>query len=405
MYRGLIAVPRESGAFVCAAGMIRRPVEKLAMSNQTRIRGLVLACTIAVAAAGCASPYRFVPFAPRVTPALGEMDGGHALVRVFYATDRRDTGAAAPALRFGVERTSELKLGAGEVSIPSDHGRGRLESPGVLAPQDPSRFLLLTALSEPMNPDRTFWPRVRDAVALSRERAVFVFVHGYFSSFEDAARRTAQIAHDCHFDGVPLVYSWSSQQGFWGYLADRENVEWTERYLATFLEELVTNSGARRINLMAHSLGTQALVGAIRIFNSERPRGGGEPFAEIVLAASDMDAEIFARDYARDLVRSAQRVTIYGSSNDWALRGSERVNGYKRIGQLWPSRLEEDLRLYGRVEFVDATAVDKGPFGHFYYGASPRVLADLEGVFNDEPAKNRDLRSENNHWVFAAEPK
>lgn len=377
------------------------------MNPRRRIRPWSLTCAtlLVVLAAGCGSPYRFEPFAPRVTPALGEMREGHALVRLFYATDRRETGAADPALRYGVERTKDLKLGTGEVSIPREHGRGRLEAPGLLEKSDPDEHVLLVSLSEPLPPGEAYWPRLRDAVALSKDHAVFVFVHGFFTTFEDAARRTALIAHDAELDGVPIVYSWSSQQWFWGYLADRANVEWTEPYLAEFIQDLAEKSGARRIHLMAHSMGTQALVRAIRHVARERERDGREPFAEIVLAASDMDAEIFARDYARDLVRSAQRVTIYASGNDWALLGSEKVNGYKRLGQLWPSQLEEDLKLFGRVDVIDATAVDKGAYGHIYYSECPRVLDDLKGIFAGRPAASRDLGRENSHFTIDLEPR
>ena len=42
-----------------------------------------------------------------------------------------------------------------------------------------------------------------------------VFVHGYNTAFDYAVYRTAQIAYDLKFDGVPFLFSWpfSRQNG------------------------------------------------------------------------------------------------------------------------------------------------------------------------------------------------
>ena len=44
-------------------------------------------------------------------------------------------------------------------------------------------------------------------------KQVFVFVHGFNVSFENALRRTAQIAYDLNFDGAPFLFSWPSGDG------------------------------------------------------------------------------------------------------------------------------------------------------------------------------------------------
>lgn len=354
---------------------------------------------------GCASPYTFEPFAPRVGPALGELRDGQAAIKLFYATDRRLTNAGNPALRFGIERTRDLKLGRGEVTIPPTHGRGRLESAGWLEAPSPLRHVMLFELHPPDAPDAEFWNALHQAVEKSPRREVLVFVHGFFSDFAGAARRTAQIAHDAAFDGPAIVYSWSSQAYLWGYLSDTSNVEWTEPYLIRFLETLVRESGARRVHLMAHSMGTRAIARAVRDIVRGRGRGErrGPEFDQIILAASDFDAEIFARDYAPPLTRAANRVTIYVSNNDWALLGAQRLHGYKRLGQYWPSEEQElDGASLEKIDLIDVTAHDKGMFGHIYYGESPRVLDDLHGIFAGKSAAERRLRHDGEHYVLDA---
>jgi esterase/lipase superfamily enzyme len=262
---------------------------------------------------------------------------------------------------------------------------------------------MLFELHPPDAPDAEFWHNLHQAVERSPRREVLVFVHGFFSDFAGAARRTAQIAHDTAFEGPAIVYSWSSQAYLWSYLSDTANVEWTEPYLIRFLETLIREAGAEHIHLLAHSLGTRAVARAVR--DIVRGRGRAErsrpEFDQIVLAASDFDAEIFARDYAPPLTSAANRVTIYVSNNDWALLGSERLHGYKRLGQFWPT--DQD-HLAGasleKIDLVDVTAHDKGMFGHIYYGESPRVLDDLHGIFAGERAAERKLRLDGEHYVL-----
>ncbi|MEP0846632.1 MAG: alpha/beta hydrolase [Phycisphaerae bacterium] len=363
---------------------------------------LVVWLLLCAAAAGCAHPYPFVACGPQVRPALGELRDGYAAVRIFYATDRRPTGAVTPELVFGVERTNRLRLGRGEVSIPAGHGKGRQEAPPFLTRARPQEQVMLTSLSLPAAASEPFWSEVRAAVERSERRELLVYIHGYFTTFEGACLDAAQIAHDVELDGPALAYSWTSQAYFWGYLSDTVNVEWTQPYLVRFLESVVERSGARHVFVLAHSMGTRALTRAVREVVRDRALRDEPEFDQVVLAAADDDAELFARDYAPYLARAARRVTIYISRQDWALLGSEKLHGYKRLGQYWPEEMSAADQ--ARIEVVDVSAEDKGWYGHIYYRASPRVLDDLRGIFDGRDAPSRGLRSAGGHFVMDVAP-
>ncbi|MFO7906356.1 MAG: alpha/beta hydrolase [Pirellulaceae bacterium] len=145
-------------------------------------------------------------------------------------------------------------------------------------------------------------------------------------TFEGAARRTAQIAHDVQFEGAPIFFSWPSQGGLLKYTVDANNVEWAVPHLRQFLVDVTRRSGATAVNLVAHSMGNRALTSALRELELQL---GAESalFNQIILAAPDVDAEIFRRDLAPALVRSARHVTLYASSNDQALATSKKVHG------------------------------------------------------------------------------
>jgi type VI secretion system ImpA family protein len=141
------------------------------------------------------------------------------VVRVFYATDRREVSSSEGDVEYSVGRSLSGQIHYGEchVSIPTSHKLGRLESPSFLKLEfrkDPNKHIVL-AKTDSIEV-RPFFERVSASVAKSRARDAFVFIHGYNVSFEDAARRTGQIAFDLQFVGAPIFYSWPSH----GKLAD-----------------------------------------------------------------------------------------------------------------------------------------------------------------------------------------
>lgn len=382
-----------------------------------RARHTLLLISLGLAAApGCLPAYSYEAWPPRVHEATGVMAGDHAIIRLLYATDRGVTGRHAPDVFFGNDRTRSVRYGQCDVTIPPGHGRGRSEEP-IFVPANVSRHLLLTDI-KPSESQAAFIAALRARVARSAKKEIFVFVHGYAVTFKEAARRTAQLVHDIDLDAVPIVYSWPAQGSLLSYLVDTGNAEWSALYLSQFLDLLVRESGAARIHLMAHSMGTQVLTRAIKEFAAEHPsRGleaadkrGGEmrrgdraqengqtqhppgddpPFDQIILAAADMDAEIFERDYLRHLLRCSRRLTLYVSGADWALGGSRTLHRYSRLGQIGaPNTDLDDLR---KVDMIDATDCDRGLIGHVYYAECPTILSDLRRVLNGETAAARGL--------------
>ena len=361
---------------------------------------LPIVCLVSMGPVGC-SVYPRVPCPPRVTPALGEARDGYGVVNLLFATDRRVTGAAKPALMFGVERARSVAYGRCGVSIPEAHRLGGMESAG-LSGRDPKRGVLLLSAEiidqcQGEEPPTAFVKELRERVALSPRKEIFVFVHGYAATFDEAARVTAQLAHDVHFDGVPILYSWPTQGLYLSYLVDSANAEWTVPYFVDFLETLVRDAGAERIHLMAHSMGTRVLARGLRDYVVRNGSSPGRPnddpafasasrpaFDQVILAAADIDAEIFERDFVPSLLQAARRSTIYMSSKDVALGLSLRLNGYFRLGQ---SDLPHvDLAAFKRIDVVDVTAFDRDFLGHFYHNRCPRVLQDLAAVLQTDAA-------------------
>jgi esterase/lipase superfamily enzyme len=299
------------------------------------------------------------------------------VVRVFFATDRKPNKTGTLTFGTGRSDNGELSLGECQVSIPKSHKLGKLESPSLLRLEfspDPQKHIVL-ASSEPLD-QSTFYGNIAQSVQTSSAKDALVFIHGYNVTFEDAARRTAQIAFDLSFLGAALLYSWPSQGKLASYIHDETNVEWTTPHLIKFLKALADQSGAERIHIIAHSMGNRAVCNALRGLKSEllpRPI----PLIHLVLAAADLDADTF-RDMAKDLQASAEQITLYQSSNDKALLASKELHGNPRAG--------EPVLIVPGMDAIDASAIDTDFLGHGYFSDTWPLLSDISYILRDNKA-------------------
>lgn len=317
---------------------------------------------------------------PRKNAAKEESPGqAYGVVRVWFGTDRNDTGSNVPRERFGDDRGETISYGTVEVSIPPGHVKGELESPLVLREQleTPEKHVVLLRVKVEDAPG--YWAGLRQRLA-DGKRNILVFVHGYNTSFEEAARRTAQIAWDVEFSGVPMFYSWPSRGSVAKYPHDETNVEWAQSNLRVFLRDIALNLEADGVYLIAHSMGNRALTRAFIDLGRELPADKLALFREVVLTAPDIDADVFRRDIAPQLVAIGTSVTLYASSKDRALKASRAVHGKPRAGDSGG-----DLVVVRGMETVDASDIDTSVIGlgHAYVAESRPVLEDLFLLITD----------------------
>lgn len=342
---------------------------------------------------------------------------GHWVAKVFFALgllatlglgaigvndcNRQSGGPVDIEELYGNERGRNLYLGTCTVTIPREHELGRLEGPSILRFEvryDPKKHVTLESVDPSSQGE--FFESLRDRVRRSERKEAFVFIHGFNTTFAEAARRTAQLAYDLEFDGVPIFFSWPSRGHFLEYTIDESNVEWACADLERFLHDLAIDSGAETIHLIAHSMGNRALVGALRSLAVSHPQDTAR-FEQVVLAAPDIDAQVFQRDLVPALTKHARRVTLYASSKDEALAASKRVHGYARAGESG-----ENLVVVPGLDTIDVSAVDTSLIGHSYYGDNKGLLFDLFSLVNQRLAPPRRVllrRAERNgvpYWIF-----
>lgn len=325
---------------------------------------------------------------------------GYDVVEVFYATHRKPTGAAEPASFFGGDR-GPLAFGKAYVSVPRDRPAGSLPKPSLWRAEfrpDPNKHIVLTSV-KPLASRDAFFGEVSGRVGRSGRKEVFVFVHGFNTSFEAGTERTAQLAADLSIDGAPILYSWPSKASILAYGADEQEAEVASQIgdLADFLDDVAKRTGAGRVHLIAHSMGNRFLIRALNTL-AERPAPSRPQFEEVVLAAPDVGVDDFTRHWPQ-IRAMGKRFTLYASKRDKALQVSGQIHKMPRIGDARKVVVTDGLQT------VETTAASAGLLGHTDFAGS--ALDDFRGLiwYSLTPDKRCVLQTDQvggqTFWVFA----
>jgi len=312
----------------------------------------------------------------------------------YYATNRKPGPSVNGLTPYGADRDAvDLHFGRAEVSIPTNRKPGELSLPLNLIlfelPADPSKDFIIKSVA-PLD-SNTAIAEMRGRLGQTSRKSVLLFVHGFNVSFNDAALRTAQLAHDLNFPGLPAFFSWPSAGRTSGYPRDEEMSKLSLDAFDQFMDQIAT-LGASDIYIVAHSMGNRVVTEAlVRRVANHKPMPAN--LKGLLLAAPDINADIFREQIAPGLAALAGTSrTIYASNSDVALKASSVLHDFPRVGLTQPHVLT-----YAGFETVDAT--DVAPvlrgYGHSYVTDSPRVIRDMQAlIFLTRNAQARGLSRE-----------
>ena len=349
-----------------------------------------------------------LPPPERVVRGAGDRKGDEKVhvQEVFFGTDRKRLRRRDPGEMFTGERAprGRVTYGQCEVTIPvAAHKKGELETPWMSLDflADPQEHIILRKAG--VLDKRRFFRLIGEKLAAGRKKDtqggdVLIFIHGFNVSFEKAARRTAQVAYDLEFKGVPMFFSWPSNGALYAYVSDREDVEWSVPHIAEFLSDVASASGDNKVHVIAHSMGHEGLLRALNQLALQAGRRKRPLFENIIMAAPDFDAEIFADQLVPRIGFLANNWTLYASDKDVALNLSSGLRSADRLGL--------PLTVVRDVVTVDATGVEVTPWSvpefHSYYATKQRVVADivsvLKGVAPNQRKLRRALRGKIPYW-------
>ena len=324
-------------------------------------------------------------------------------VTTYYATNRNKQGGVEPAKVYGTTYQGNFQYGRAVVSIPPSHKPGEIEQLNfimkMVVEPDPNKHFVLKSVT-PLELDAAR-KEMSDKIKQSNSKSMLVFVHGYNSGFADAAMRTAQIAYDLKFPGMPFFYSWPSAARVRAYLPDEEAARLSESVFEALIDDLTGSLPVNDIYIVAHSMGTRVVSHALQ---ARADKGkSSKQLRELLLAAPDINAELFRSVIAPKLAAmQGLRTTVYASSTDLALMASKVVHGFQRVGETTGG-----VFVYPGIETIDASSASSSSraLGHSYVVDTPSVIGDIRSVvLNHASTKQRGLTSTgtvpNVYWKF-----
>lgn len=343
-------------------------------------------------------------------------------VEMFYVTDRAPEPRDDGTVRYGYERSHSVAFGSCTVSIGNDVPWDTLVAESVTARRKTPLPLRVTEIEEIVRAPSSSTPPIRvdgrpvdppeliegraetgrivsehlnEALSRTPCKEVFLYVHGFNNDFDEAAFRLAQLWHFMGRVGVPIVYTWpAGHPGLLrGYTYDRESGEFTVFHLRSAIQFLAKCPTVEKINILAHSRGTDVATSALRELHIEYRGQGLDTRTElklgrVILAAPDLDFEVVGQRIAADRLHLVpEQFTIYLSEDDRAIRlsswlfASARRLGQATLGDFTPAA-QESLAEFPEIDLVDVD-VDDGFLGHGYFISNPAVLSDLILVYRD----------------------
>ncbi len=275
--------------------------------------------------------------------------------RVFFATDRRyDPKERTFRDRFANAESQDGAVHCGELAPADPFYVGRVNGPVELV--QGGEVLNRQACLE----------AILDAAESSKGR-VLVYVHGYNTTFEEAAEAGIAFARDTALPVTLVVWSWPSAGGLFKYNYDGESVVISQPRFRALVEDLFTADRVTQVDFVAHSMGTRMMAWFMR----DHWPGSS---AAVVLSAADVSRPVLS-DAVRGAVGAA--VTLHATEWDLALQTSRLKNGRPRAGHLKP-----DMFLMSELDTIDLSDFDKVlSLNHSHGFRMAEVVADLSVLF------------------------
>lgn len=340
---------------------------------------------------------------PLPTIEIPRTNNEYKILDIYYATDRQRNGHFSLNNYYTGQRDLEnnVKYGVTQVTIPSSHKPGFIETPSIWRlefSENQKKHITIQDVNEYSKND--FFYLMNAKLNNKKEKSAFIFIHGYNVTFADAAKRTGQLAYDLGFQGVPILYSWPSMGETSKYTYDESNIKWSKLHIKNFLLDLSNISSIENIYLIAHSMGTRGLTRAYISALNKSPLIKNK-IREIILAAPDIDADVFKSEIAPEMSKLGVPITLYSSSNDKALKASKIVHGRPRAGDAG-----KDLILLPEIENIDSSSINTDFLGHSYFSNEKNILNDIFYLIhqnlraNERAGLERVSTNKGTYWKF-----
>lgn len=341
-----------------------------------RLLGFAFLLPLALASGCAGNPTRDL-IADRMVEARADAIAGEH--RVFVATTREKSVRTQEV--FDGRRAVATSFASVDMTVPAIHKTGEIERRRQLQPADPGRFFVAKSVKG-YDGAAPFERDLRREIAKTGGR-VLVFVHGYNTSFDSAVYRMTQIVHDSGYPGTPLLFSWASGGRVVDYVYDSNSASAARDSLEATLR-MAADAGARRIDIIAHSMGNWVTMEALRQLAIAGDRDLGNRLGDVVLASPDIDVDVFKTQMMRYGVPK-KPFFLFLSRDDRALRLSGIIAGNRpRLGDYGDPKEIAKLGVIA-VDISDVRSPDR--LNHTKFAENPVLIT----VLGDRLRRGDDL--------------
>lgn len=257
----------------------------------------------------------------------------------------------------------------------------------------------LAAFEDAINPNR-------NNMLPSPQPIVFLFVHGFNNSEDDAILFAAQLTKSLGFSNQSVVFEWPSAEGLFSYLYDLQSTNFSRDQLAALIGELSKES---RLHIFAHSMGCWLTMEALRQTALAGDAVVLNNIEDIFLIAPDVDRDVFwwqLRDIqAQQRYAGADnltgKITILAGTDDNALKFSSRFSSRNpfwvsskspllRVGMMDEKQIEKwyGQNSYG-VKLISTSKVPDRTLMHHKKALLPEVVISIRKSLLGQPQSNQ----------------
>ena len=180
---------------------------------------------------------------------------------------------------------------------------------------------------------KRFSEAVNGKLATSRNKDVYIYVHGFKTVFENPLLVAAELWHYLGYDGVFIGYSWPATPSIFAYGSDIETAQVSARNLKLFLTFLARETDARphpRSGIQRRDQGGYRGPEPTR----HATQHGGTPPGPCDHHGQRLRPTTLRNPPPGWPSGRSESLTIYESAGDQALGMSNRVFGRNRLGQV-----------------------------------------------------------------------
>ena len=296
--------------------------------------------------------------------------------RIFVATTRARADDRKEV--FSGERSVDLNFARVDVTLPRTHVPGRVEHPRAGARRDASLHFAAGEVAL-YTAREGFGTALGESLRETDGRAL-VFIHGYRTPFDNSVYRAGQIVHDSGYRGTPVLFSWASTGRTVDYIYDNNSATLARDGLEETLRGLRA-AGAKRIDIVAHSMGNWLTMETLRQMALSGDRGVHDRLGDVILASPDIDVDVF-KSQLRRIGRIDWQMSVIVSRDDRALLASSIIAGNRpRVGDYGD---DADLASLG-VTVVDISGISSGDrLNHAKFADNPLMVQLLGSRLNED---------------------